>query len=262
MNSKQAATLLAALLLFVLTPAFAFSISAPEKTVVGSDWSFAVELASGDSYHVLDVFLDGKKLGSLYATNPPQFVADPYEAASVNNARFVNQQLIISLRGVAAGKHEIRAETKNQNGDTLQTQNQKVTIIDALSSENKTAFDQTVANIQNENAALRTTIDEMSQANAGLNNRLEEQNQKASELERQLAGVSASVDALQKNVSADKTVIQNLQSQVQALTPPKTESSAWTGFAGIGSAPLIGLGVLVIFGIAFFVYQKRKNDSL
>lgn len=262
MLSKQG-ILLCAFLLLVAASCQAVTIQAADKIVTGSDWGFSVKLDSTDSYYTLNVILDSQKIGSLYSTNPPQFLADPFNGSMINTFRFANQTLFVSLAGLAAGSHEIRAETFNQDNVSLQNQTKSFSVIDPVDSQIQTSMNQSVSALQSQNATLQQSLDELRQTNAGLNNRLEAQNQSLSDFQQKINDLTSSLQSLQDNQSADKTVIQNLQTRLESVLAEQQSAKAntVTGFVGLRNATLLGVGVLVVIAVGFFVYRQRKKSA-
>ncbi|MFH0955328.1 MAG: hypothetical protein V1777_04460 [Candidatus Micrarchaeota archaeon] len=262
MISKQGILTLV-LLLLVATSCQAVTIQASDKIVTGSNWSFSVKLDSTDLYYTLNVLLDSQKIGSLYSTNPPTFVPDPFNGSMINSSRFANQTLFVSLTGLSAGNHELRVETFNQENVSLQSQTKPFLAIEPVDTQIQTSMNQSVLTLQTQNTALVQSIEELKQTNAGLNNRLEQQNELLAEFQQKIKNLTSSLQSLQDNQSADKTVIQNLQTQLESVLAEQQSAKAntVTGFVGLRNATLLGIGVLVVIAVGFFVYRQRKKSA-
>lgn len=260
---KKVISLGVLILLLTLPNALSVTISSADAVSAANTWSFGIETAPQDVFEYGVVFLDSQKIGiwffpdAVFSKEVKQrtlFVSEPVIAGS---------KLVVSLTGLAVGEHEIRFETFTASDKPVATQAKKIMALMPVSSEFQNQMGQELEVLRNQSTQLSQTVSELQQTNAGLNNRLEQQNELLSESTQKIGDLTNSVQTLQQNMAADKTVIQNLQGQVESMQAAQKTSkeTGLTGFAGLGNAALLGIGVVIVIAIGFFVYQRNKKNA-
>ncbi len=244
--------------------AFALLINSPSSISTNADFSISIQLEDRDSFYVLNVFLDSKKIGSLYSTNPPQFIADPFNGFVLNSSRFVDQKLVLSLIGLFAGEHEIRVEPTSQQNQVLDTVIQKIVAVEPLPQEFEQTLSEQLSELTSENQKLKDQLNALEQTNSQQLNQIERQRLQIEEQKQQIQALSQSVNGLADNWAANQETQQSIQQQLNALnaqlaTGPST-SNPLTGFNLVANAPWIGLIVIIVIVGIWFV-RRRPNSA-
>ena len=244
---------LALLAIFLLAmPVQAISLYAPERVPAFSPFTFQALLPPTESFIQASLTFDGRNVATVYPNGKCQvdsewiaFVlkCDTFDADTKTTQGLT---LVFTHTGFSKGAHAIALSS---TGPQSETQTVTLNVIDAVDSSQTAdlnaqvqAMSVAVATVQNENVTVQEN------ANAAQ------------------AELGARVDTLQVELNNSKEILDRL------ANPPKQENAGFqlpfgqpsapgTGFAIGSSAPIIGLGVLIVLLGAFIFIRRQKKSG-
>ncbi len=261
-----------ALLIFFAFPVLAFSITAPQKVVSSSNWSFGVEFELADSFQLATVSLDGKKLLTLYSNY--QTALDPFNGFQVLKTTSLDRKLFVSMAGLDAGEHTLMVETQNDSEAVLDSKTHTITAIDALPAGYKDEVQTQLDALKNQNDSLQQELETLQQANSAFEEKSSQQQQTIEQQKTALETLTQLSNWLQENQNSTTQFNQSAAQQMQGIeTKLSSQEQALQSIAADGSVTGLAsqpgqfswrlstiLGLLILIAIAGYTILQHVRE--
>jgi hypothetical protein len=252
MRNPQKITLILSILFFV-SMAHAISIYSPEKVPAFTPFTFQATLPATENFTQAILTFDNLVVATIYP-NGQCVVTPDWQPFVIHCTTFdadtkttQGLTLVFTHTGFAKGTHDIVLQSQ---GTQSETQSVQLKVFEAVDSGFAADLNTGIVSIQ---SALTEMQTQSNQVQENTNAAQAEIGARVDDLQTQVANAKQTIDALQ-NEKAQAAANNDNGFQIPFGQP----ASPGTGFAFGVTAPIIGLGVLIVLiGLFFFTHRGR-----